>query len=96
MSASTPSERLYRYNVLFTDSESAWLDQLAEEIHAATGAKISRSEIVRAAIAGLRELHTLVPTGGPSWFPPLTTAKTGGDLTMLAALAARCAAGAKR
>jgi len=92
MSASTPSERLYRYNVLFTDSESAWLDQLAEEIHAATGAKISRSEIVRAAIAGLRELHRL----DPATVPKLNQCKSGAELAAVAYLAARHAASAKR
>ena len=44
MTEPTNGERLGRYNVLFTDSESEWLDRLAEEIHTATGAKVSRSE----------------------------------------------------
>ena len=39
-----------------------WLDQLAAEILARSGATISRSEIARAAIATFRELHRLVPS----------------------------------
>jgi len=90
MSKSTTGERLYRYNVLFTDSESAWLDELAGEIEATTGVKVSRSEIVRAALAGLRELHRLVPERA-SRLAPLTNARAGSDLTLLAILAARLA-----
>ncbi len=87
---STTDARLYRYNLLLTDSESTWLDQLAEEIRATTGAKVSRSEIVRAALAGLRELHRLAPTC-PSRLPALTAARSGDALAMLTVLAARYA-----
>jgi hypothetical protein len=61
MTKTTTGERLNRYNLLLADAESAWLDKLCEEIHTQTGAKVSRSEIVRAAIAGIRELHRLSP-----------------------------------
>lgn len=84
------SDLMYRYNLVMGDSDSAWLDQFAEEIHAATGAKVSRSEIVRAAIAGMRELARLAP-GCPSRFPALTHCRSGEDLAMLTVLAARCA-----
>ncbi len=87
---STTGELLYRYNLLLADSDSAWLDQLAEEIHAATGAKVSRSEVVRAALAGMRELARLAP-GCPSRFPALTHCRSGENLAMLAVLAARWA-----
>jgi hypothetical protein len=76
MTKSSVTERLYRYNLVLADAESDWLDQFAEEIHTATGAKVSRSEIVRAAIAGMRELNRLAVAGGASWFPPLTTSRS--------------------
>jgi len=94
-SARASNPRLYRVNLMLGDDDSAWLDQLAGEIRAATGADVSRSEIVRAAIAGLRELHHLTESDGASWLPPLTRAKRGSDLSMLAVLAARSAAGSK-
>jgi hypothetical protein len=87
---SNTGERLYRYNLLLADAESAWLDQLADEIRQANGAKVSRSEIVRAAIAGLRELYRLAPER-PSKFVALTHARTGSDLALMTILAARLA-----
>jgi hypothetical protein len=84
------NELMYRYNLVMGDTDSNFLDQLAEEIREATGAKVSRSEIVRAAIAGLRELHRLAPDC-PSRFPALTHCRSGEDLAMLTVLAARCA-----
>ena len=60
-------------------SESEWLDQLAAGIFAETGAKISRSEIVRAAVAALRELDRVAPMN-PSRLLPLTHCKTGAGL----------------
>ena len=83
-------QRLYRYNLLLSDEDSVFLDRLSEELHATTGSKISRSEIVRAAIAGLRELHRLAPDC-PSRFPGLTAARSGEDLAMLSVVAARSA-----
>jgi hypothetical protein len=90
-SRQVPSGRLYRVNLMLGDDDSAWLDQLASEIEAATGAQVSRSEIVRAAIAGLRELHHLTAAGDVPGFPSLTTCQSGRDLAMLGVLAARCA-----
>jgi len=89
MNTTASIDRLARYNVVLTASESAWLDRFAEEIHNTTNARISRSEIIRAAIAGLRELHRL---GSECPFPPLTTAVSGEILSMLAVVAARLAA----
>jgi len=86
MTKATTGERLYRYNLLLADEESAWLDQLAEQIREESGAKVSRSEIVRSALAGLRELHTRAPEC-LSRFPPLTSCKSGADLSCLAVLA---------
>ena len=85
-----PKSLLYRYNLLLSDEESEWLDQLAEEIRGANGAKVSRSGIVRAAIAGMKELAKLAP-GCPSRFSALTAARSGADLAMLTVVAARCA-----
>jgi len=81
--------RLERFNLVLALGEIAWMDQLAAEIRAASGAKISRSEIVRAALDGLRELHRMAPL-----CPHLAlhTARSGSDLTVLAVLSARMAA----
>ena len=92
---SNAGERLYRYNVLLADAESAWLDQLADEIHEQTGAKVSRSEIVRAAIAGMRELHRLAPEA-PSRFVPLGSSRSGADLVVMIVMAIRLATDVRR
>ena len=86
---SNTGERLYRSNIMLGDEDSRWLDQLAAEIHTATGAKVSRSEIVRASIAGLRELHRLAPEC-PSRFVPLATCN-GTLLAQMIVLAVRWA-----
>jgi hypothetical protein len=83
------SERLYRANLMLADADSQWLDQLAAEIHTATGAAVSRSEIVRAGIAGMKELHRLAP-GCPSRFVPLATCD-GALLAQMIVLAIRWA-----
>ena len=57
-------EPLERFNLMIARNDSQWLDRLTREIHDRTGAKVSRSEIVRAAIGGLRELHRLEPLSG--------------------------------
>jgi hypothetical protein len=59
-----------------------------EEIHAANGAKVSRSEIIRAALAGLRELHTLASGIAVS---RADDRNKRADLQMLSVVAARCA-----
>jgi hypothetical protein len=42
-------ERLERFNVVLSLEDTAWLDRLAGEIQTGTSAKVSRSEIIRAA-----------------------------------------------
>jgi hypothetical protein len=91
---STTGERLERVNVMLERQESDWLDQLAAEIHTETGAKVSRSEIVRAGIAGMRELHRLAPAC-PSRFVPLATCD-GALLGQMIVLAVRWAMDVRR
>lgn len=80
------SERLERFNIVLSVDDSAWLDQLATEMLAGTGAKVSRSEIIRAAIATLRELHRAAPD-----CPALRLAhcRSGSDLAMMGVVAVR-------
>jgi hypothetical protein len=87
---STTGERLERVNVMLSRQDSSFLDQLSEEIHTSTGARISRSEIVRAGIAGMRELHRLAPECR-SRFMPLTSCQRGADLVVWMVLAIRWA-----
>jgi hypothetical protein len=56
---------------------------------AATGAQVSRSEIVRASIAGLRELHGLAPLAAR--LMSLDQCRSGSALLVLAVLAPRMA-----
>ena len=84
-------ERLERFNLVLGLEQSEWLDALAAEIKAQNGAEISRSDIVRAAVSGLRELHRLAPSF-PDRLVSLHTARSGSDLTGLAVLSARMAA----
>jgi hypothetical protein len=60
-----PSAGLMMATVILAKEDSDWLDTLAAEIYEASGAELSRSEIVHAAIAGVRELH-LRKSGGLS------------------------------
>lgn len=90
MKKSHGAERLERVNLMLGKDESEWLDELAAEILAATGSKVSRSEIVRAAIATLRELHRLAPAC-PARFIPLSSCKSGSELVVLGVLAVRWA-----
>jgi hypothetical protein len=89
---SSTGERLERVNIMLARQESEWLDELAAEIHTSSGAKVSRSEIVRAAIAGLRELHRLAPASLSRLVPllPLSSC-TGAGLGQMAVLAMRLA-----
>jgi hypothetical protein len=48
MQKSHSEDRLERVNLMLSREESEWLDQLAAEILAATGSKVSHSQIVRA------------------------------------------------
>lgn len=91
---SNTGERLYRANIMLADEDSAFLDRLSDEIREHTGAKVSRSEIVRAAIAGIRELHRLAPECPR--FSPLTVARSGADLAIFSVLAIRLATSVRR
>jgi len=50
-----------RFNLILSREDSLFIDRLAREIDDRVGARVSRSEIVRASIAGARELHRLAP-----------------------------------
>jgi hypothetical protein len=85
----TPLERV---NLMISREESAWLDELSNEIRARTGAKVSRSEITRAALATLRELHRQNDAFG---FGALADSKSGDELGILGVLAIRTKAQSK-
>jgi hypothetical protein len=61
MAKQRPHERLERFNVVLSLEDVAWIDQLGMEIQTTKTGKVSRSEVIRAAIAMLRELHRLAP-----------------------------------
>jgi hypothetical protein len=67
-----------------------FLVQLGREIDARTGAKVSRSEVIRAALAGMKELHRLAPLY-PDRFSPLAAGKSEADLVVMMVLAIRAA-----
>ena len=90
MNKHSKEQRLERVNLMLGRDESAWLDQLGAEILEQTGAKVSRSEIVRAGIATLAELHRAAPSC-PTTFVPLSTCKSGSALAQMGILAVRCA-----
>jgi len=87
---STAGERLERVNLMLAREDSSFLDRLTEEIHAKTGSKVSRSEIVRAGIAGIRELQLRAPEC-PERFMPLTDCRSGADLLVIMVMAVRWA-----
>ena len=76
-----------RVNLMLAREDSAWLDQLADEIKARAGLKVSHSAITRAALATLRELHK---AGDSFKFGVLADCKSGADLAMLGVIAIRC------
>ena len=76
-----------RVNLMLAREDSEFLDQLTEEIQSTTGAKVSRSEIVRAGIAGMREIHKLAPKS--LQYMELGRCRSGADLTATAVLAIR-------
>jgi len=80
------SERLERVQLMLSRQQSKWLDQLAQEIRERTGAKVSRSEITRAALSTLTELHRL---GTAGCFDSLATCKSSAELTVAGVLALR-------
>jgi len=83
-------EDLARVNLILSREDSVFLDKLAREIDDRVGARVSRSEIVRASIAGMRELHRLAPLC-PSRFSPLATCKNEMALGVQMLLAIRAA-----
>jgi hypothetical protein len=79
--------RLERVNLMLSQEENAWLNQLSDEIKQQTGANVSRSEIVRAGLAAIRDLHSI---GAASRLGALTAAKNGSELRVVAVMAVRC------
>jgi hypothetical protein len=75
-------EDLARVNLVLSRANSDFLCQLGREIDKRTGAKVSRSEMVRASIAGLAALHRIAP---------LTTCKSEADLAVQLVIAIRSA-----
>jgi hypothetical protein len=75
-------EDLARVNLVLSRANSEFLDRLRQEIDKRTGAKVSRSEIVRASITGLAALHRIAP---------LATCKNETDLAVMMVLAIRSA-----
>jgi len=85
MDKHNPDERRERFNVVLSIEDIAFLDQLAAEM-AATGAKVSRSEIIRAAVAMLRDLHNAAPRC-PARFHPLQQCRSGSELVIMGSVA---------
>jgi hypothetical protein len=81
---------LERVNLILTRDNSSWLDGLSNEIRVTTGAEVSRSEIVRAAVSTLAELHRLAPVSTKRIIP-LGACKTEGELAVAGILAIRLA-----
>ena len=77
-----------RVNLILSREDSAFLDKLTREIDDRVGARVSRSEIVRASIVGMRELHRLAPLF-PARFSPLATCKNETELVVQMLLAIR-------
>ncbi len=73
------SERLERVHLMLSPELSKGLDELAVEIRGRTGASVSRSEITRAALSTLRELHRL---GAVGCFGSLADCKSSSELTI--------------
>ena len=86
--AEATGETLQRTNLMLTKGESEWLDAFAAEILATGGAKVSRSEIVRAALVGLRELHK----SRAGIFADMGLVKQPSHLEFMTLVAARAAA----
>ncbi len=86
----TGGKALERVNLMLTRGDSAWLDTLANEIRVNTGAKVSRSEIVRAALSTMAELHRLAPIF-PARLMPLHSCKSRDELALIGILAVRSA-----
>ena len=94
MAKHCPDERRERFNVVLGSEDVAWLDQLSAELLASNGGKVSRSEIIRAAVATMKELHKWAPRC-PAGLIPLARCKSGTDLTLAGVVAMRRAATAE-
>jgi len=81
-------KRLERFNVVLSLDDIAWLDRLSAEILVEAGAKLSRSEIIRAALATMRELHDVAPHY-PNHLAPLTKCTSGGALAAVGVFSVR-------
>jgi len=79
-----------RVDLILSREDSVFLDKLARDIDDRVGARVSRSEIVRASIAGMRELHRLAPLC-PARFSPLAACKNETALAVMMILAIRAA-----
>jgi hypothetical protein len=79
-------ERLERVNIMLSREDRRFLDQFAAEIRQQSGGSVSNSEIVRAGLAAMRELHRI---GADSRYGPVTAARKGLDLRVLAVMAVR-------
>ncbi len=87
----TKSEyRLERFNVNLMVEDSEWMNHLSAEIFARSGKKVTRSEIIRSALATLQELHQLAPRR-PDRFTALEDCTSERQLTQMGILAIRWA-----
>jgi hypothetical protein len=82
-------ERLERVQLVISMDQSEWLNELASEIKQRTGAHVTRSEITRAAISALREMHRL---GIAGCFDSLADCTSCSELTVAGVVTVRQAA----
>lgn len=83
---SQENSKLIRVNLMLSREDSDWLDEFAEEVRHKTGARLSRSEIVRAALAALRELNALGRCGEAL---PIEQVRDGVELAGMSVLTLR-------
>lgn len=83
---SNRERKLIRVNLMLSREDSDWLDEFAEEVRHKTGARLSRSEIVRAALAALRELNALGRRGEAL---PIEQVRDGVELAGMSVLTLR-------
>ena len=81
--------QLRRVNLVMSEDDLAWIDQLAGEIRENTRGSLSRSEIVEAGLRTLREIHRL-DTAAPL---PLKVCSCGPLLHFAGILVVRAAVG---
>jgi hypothetical protein len=82
-------ERLERVQLVISREQSDWLNELSGEIKQRTGAHVTRSEITRAAISTLREMHRL---GIAGYFDSLADCTSCSELTVAGLVTVRQAA----